>query len=153
MDVGSYYFATSGDLVAVRWHDRQDIYMLSTAYNTSVEVAMKRPKAVVTNSAFLVQVVFPTTICTWPTEQTREAKTPLQVFQLLLTCIVMESIVQLTRLFAEQKGVDFPFCVEELAFIATTIAMKFLWLPQIRDYWSRSEILPQHHAWFPSVGG
>jgi len=64
MDVGSYHFATSGDLVAVRWHDRQDIYMLSTAYNTSVEVAMKRPKAVVTNSAFLVQVVFPTTICT-----------------------------------------------------------------------------------------
>ena len=44
MDVGSYHFATSGDLVAVRWHDRRDVYMVSTAHNTSVEVAMKRPK-------------------------------------------------------------------------------------------------------------
>lgn len=44
MEVGSYQFATSGDLVAVRWQDRRDVYMLTTAHNTSVDIAMKRPK-------------------------------------------------------------------------------------------------------------
>ena len=43
-DLGNYHFATSGDLLAVRWTDRRDVYMLSTAHNTSVGVAMKRPK-------------------------------------------------------------------------------------------------------------
>lgn len=57
--------------------------------------------------------------------------------------------MQLTRLFAEQKGVDFPFCVEELAFIAKNIAMGLIRLPQIRDNWKRSETLKT--LWFPSI--
>ena len=44
MDVGSYQFATSGQLVAAWWHDRRDVYMLTTAHNTSVDTALKRPK-------------------------------------------------------------------------------------------------------------
>ena len=32
MEVGSYQFATSGDLVAVCWQDRRDVYMLTTAH-------------------------------------------------------------------------------------------------------------------------
>ena len=43
-DLGNYHFSTSGDLLAVRWTDRRNVYMLSTAHNTSVGVAMKRPK-------------------------------------------------------------------------------------------------------------
>ena len=63
---------------------------------------------------------------------------------------MFESIVNQTRLFAQQKGVDFPFCVEELqAFIAINLAMGLLRLPQIRDYWSRSEVLAT--PWFRSI--
>ena len=63
---------------------------------------------------------------------------------------MLESIVNQTRLFAQQKGVDFPFCVEELqAFIAINLAMGLLRLPQIRDYWSRSEELAT--LWFRSI--
>lgn len=42
-EIDSYHFATSGELVASCWHNRRDVYMLSTAH-TSVGVAMKRPK-------------------------------------------------------------------------------------------------------------
>ena len=85
-----------------------------------------------------------------PTERTREAKTPLQVLQLILTSMVLESIVLQTKLFAQQKGIDFPFCVEELqAFIAVNLAMGLLRLPQIRDYWSKSEVLAT--PWFRSI--
>ncbi len=44
MDIGSYQFANKGDLLAVRWQDRREVFMLSTAHNTSVETVMKRPK-------------------------------------------------------------------------------------------------------------
>lgn len=79
-----------------------------------------------------------------------EMKTPLQIVQLLLTTIILEAIVQQTILFASQKGVDFPFCLQELqAFIGLNIAMGMLRLPQLRDYWSTNEILAT--PWFPSV--
>ena len=42
--VGSYHFATSRHLVAARWRDRRDVFMLSTAHNTSVDEVLKRPK-------------------------------------------------------------------------------------------------------------
>lgn len=38
------HFATSADLLAAFWRNRQDVYMLSTAHNKSVEIAMKRCK-------------------------------------------------------------------------------------------------------------
>ena len=67
-----------------------------------------------------------------PTDRTKGAKTPLQVLK-LLTTIILESIVQQTILFANQKGVDFQFCIEEL--LAINIAMGLLRLPELRDYW------------------
>lgn len=55
---------------------------------------------------------------------------------------ILESIVQQTKLFAIQKGIDLSFCIEELmAFLGINIAMGLLRLPQIRDYWSKSKIL------------
>ena len=49
--------------------------------------------------------------------------------------MVLESIVQQSKLFAYQKGVNLEFCLEELlAFIGVNIAMGILRLPQIRDY-------------------
>ena len=79
---------------------------------------------------------------TGPVTRTKESKTPLQVFQLMLTSAILDSIVTQTKLFAEQKKVDFPFCSEELlAFFGLNIGMGLLRLPQIRDYWSRSKVL------------
>ena len=69
-----------------------------------------------------------------PSPRTKSAKTPLQVLQLFLTSIILDSIVQQTKLFAQQKGKDFEFCVEELmAFIGITIAMGMLRLPRVKD--------------------
>ena len=60
----------------------------------------------------------------------------------MLTSAILDSIVTQTKLFAEQKKVDFPFCSEELlAFFGLNIAMGLLRLPQIRDYWSRNKVL------------
>lgn len=44
MDIGSYQFASCQTLLAARWHDRRDVYMLSTAHDQSVSTVMKRPK-------------------------------------------------------------------------------------------------------------
>lgn len=44
LKVGSYHFASSGDLTEVLWHDRKDVTLLSTAHNQSTDVVMKRPK-------------------------------------------------------------------------------------------------------------
>ena len=77
-------------------------------------------------------------------------ETSHKVLQLMLTTIVLESVVSQTKLFAEQKGVDFPFCIEELlAFIGINIAMGLLKLTELRDYWSQVEILST--PWFPAV--
>ena len=77
-----------------------------------------------------------------PSPRTKSAKTPLQVLQLFLTSIILDSIVQQTKLFAQQKGKDFEFCVEELmAFIGITIAMGLLRLPRVKDYCSTSNVL------------
>ena len=82
--------------------------------------------------------------------RTKDAKTPIQVFQLMLTTVILEAIVQQTKLFAAQKGVDLEFCVEELqAFIGLNIAMGLLHLPQVRDYWSTNKILAT--PWFPPI--
>ena len=86
---------------------------------------------------------------TGSSQETKCAGTPLQVFQLLLTTTVLESIVHQTKLFASQKKVNLDFCLELLAFIGLNIAMGVLRLPQVRDYWSTNEILST--PWFPSV--
>ena len=44
LNVGEYHFATSENLLAVLWHDRRDVFLLSTAHNQSVTSVMKRPK-------------------------------------------------------------------------------------------------------------
>ncbi len=36
MDPGSFRFATAGQLTAVWWHDRRDVYALSTMHNKTV---------------------------------------------------------------------------------------------------------------------
>ena len=85
-----------------------------------------------------------------PSQETKWAQTPLQVFQLLLTTTILQAIVHQTKLFASQKKVNLNYCLEELqAFIGLNIAMGILRLPQVRDYWSTSKILAT--PWFPSV--
>ena len=67
----------------------------------------------------------------------------------MFTAVILQSIVQQTKLFASQKGIDLEFCVEELqAFIGLNIAMGLLHLPQVRDYWSTNKILAT--PWFSS---
>ena len=44
MDPGSFCFATVNDLTAHWWHDRIDVYALSTIHNKSVVTVMKWPK-------------------------------------------------------------------------------------------------------------
>lgn len=85
-----------------------------------------------------------------PTDRTRGATTPMQVLKLLLTTVILENIVQQTKLFACQRGANFQFCIEELlAFIAINIAMGLLRLPELRDYWCRNEIIAT--PWFASI--
>ena len=68
----------------------------------------------------------------------------------MFTAVILQSIVQQTKLFASQKGIDLEFCFEELqAFIGLNIATRLLHLPQVRDYWSTNEILAT--LWFPSI--
>ena len=87
---------------------------------------------------------------TGPTPRTRREKTPLHVFQLFITVVLLQSVVTQTKVFAAKKGVDFEFVVEELqAFIGLNIAMGLLRLPQVRDYWSTSEILST--PWFATI--
>ena len=67
---------------------------------------------------------------------------PIEVLQLFLTTILLDSIVQQTKLFAAQRGKSLEFCVQELmAFIALSIAVGMLRLPRVRDYWSTNYIL------------
>ena len=87
---------------------------------------------------------------TGPSQATKHAVTPLQVFQLLLMSTVLEPIVHQTKLFASQKKVNLELCLEEMqAFLGLNIAMGVLRLPQVRDYWSTHDILAT--PWFPSV--
>ena len=45
MAPGSFRFATvKDDLTAVWWHDRRDVYALSTMHNKSVVTVLKQPK-------------------------------------------------------------------------------------------------------------
>lgn len=44
LDVGHYHFATYEDLTLVLWHDRRDVYLLSSMHSMSVETVLKRPK-------------------------------------------------------------------------------------------------------------
>ena len=86
-----------------------------------------------------------------PTSQTKQATTPLEVFMLFVTVMVLESIVRQTLLFANVKGVAFSeFYLEELqAFIALNVAMGMLKLPEIKDYWCTNVILST--PWFSSI--
>lgn len=80
----------------------------------------------------------------------KSAKTPLQVLQLFLTSVILDSIVRITKLFAQQKGKNLEFCVEELmVFIGISIAMGMLRLPRVKDYWSTSNVLST--PWFRSI--
>lgn len=68
----------------------------------------------------------------------------------MLTTVILEVIVQQTKLFASQRGVKLEFCMEELqAFIGLNVAMGMLHLPQVHDYWSTCKILAT--LWFPST--
>ena len=81
-----------------------------------------------------------------PTPRTKEAKTPLQVFQLFFTTIILDSIVQQTVLFVSQKGTVLQFCEEELmAFIGVNITMVMLRLPDLHDYWSKNTVSSRVH--------
>ena len=85
-----------------------------------------------------------------PSARTKDSASPIDVFQLMLTGEIVEAIVQQSKRFASQKGVNLQLCAEELlAFIAINIAMGMLRLPQMRDYWTRSEVLST--PWFPSI--
>lgn len=85
-----------------------------------------------------------------PTRRTKREKTPLQVFLLFFTLVLLETIVTQTNMMAAKKGVTLGLCIEELqAFIGMNIAMGMLRLPQIRDYWATDEVLST--PWFPSI--
>ena len=82
--------------------------------------------------------------------RTQSAKTPLEMFQLFFTTVIVSSIVEQTKLFALQKGKALELCNQELmAFIGINIAMGMLRLPQVKDYWSTNQILAT--PWFPGV--
>lgn len=94
----------------------------------------------------LPQFVYPS----GPSPRTKSVDTPLQVVQLFLTNVILDSIVQQTNVFASQKGVVLNFCLEELkSFLGLNIAMGMLRLPQIRDYWACNHVLAT--PWFPSI--
>ena len=85
-----------------------------------------------------------------PVERTKCARTPIQVFHLFLTMVVLEGIVLQTNAMAAKKGVTLGLYTEELqAFIGMNIAMGILRLPQVRDYWATNEVLST--PWFPSI--
>ena len=72
------------------------------------------------------------------------------MLQFFLTSVILDSIVQQTKLFAQQKGKNLEFCVEELmAFIGISIAMGMLRLPRVKNYWSMSNVLLT--PWFRSI--
>ena len=85
-----------------------------------------------------------------PSAPTKDLNSPLSIFQLFFTTEIAEAIIQQSKWFASQKGVALQLCVEELlAFIALNIAMGMLRLPQVRDYWTTSEVLST--PWFPTI--
>ena len=59
LEVGNYRFATYEDLTLVLWHDRRDVYLLSSMHSMSVETVLKRPKG----GKEKVPVPCPTSIC------------------------------------------------------------------------------------------
>ena len=85
-----------------------------------------------------------------PSSRTKNLPNSVSIFQLFFTTELSEAIVQQTKRFASQKGVTLQLCVDELlAFIALNIAMGILRLPQVRDYWTTSEVLST--PWFPTI--
>jgi len=88
---------------------------------------------------------------TGPAPRTTREKTPLKMFNLLVTDPIFEAILEQTRLSAIQKGDEsFDISKEELfAFIGINVAMGIVRLPRVHDYWSTSPIfcLP----WFPAI--
>ena len=96
------------------------------------------------------KVLPPFTLSTGLTPQTKQEKSPLQVFQLYITTILLEGIVKQSNAYATSKGGVLDLHIEELkAFIGMNIAMGMLRLPQIRDYWAHNEILST--LWLPSI--
>jgi len=85
-----------------------------------------------------------------PAPRKKQENTPLSMFQLFLTALLLSTIVVQTNDYAQAKGVSSNMCVEELrAFIGINIAMGMLRLPQICDYWSSNEVLST--PWFGTI--
>jgi len=69
---------------------------------------------------------------------------------LLFSLAVMESIVNQTKQFVAHKSGKLELTVKEFqAFLGIYIAIGLLRLPQIKDYWSKSEVLAT--PWFPAL--
>ena len=83
-----------------------------------------------------------------PSPRTKIAKTPLEMFQLFFTNIILDLIVHQTKLFASQKGKVLEFCVEELmGFIGLNIAMGCYIFHKLKIIGQRTKFY-QHHG-FP----
>lgn len=97
------------------------------------------------------RVLPPFTSNAGPTPRMEQAKSPVEIFQLFVTTVILESIVKQTLLFAAMKSSDFKeFYMEELlAFIGLNIAMGLLKLPQLKDYWCTNNIICT--PWFPAI--
>ncbi len=99
------------------------------------------------------RILPPFTSTAGPTPRTKQTKSALEVFNLFVTVVILESIVKQTLLYAKTKGEGAAlseFYLEELqAFIGLHIAMGLLKLPQIKDYWSTNEIIST--PWFPAI--
>jgi len=59
LEVGQYRFARHGELLAVIWHDRRDLTLLTTAHSHSACTVMKQPKG---SREKKVPVTFPTCV-------------------------------------------------------------------------------------------
>lgn len=83
----------------------------------------------------LKRVLPPFHLAFGPTAHTKTKTTPLDVFHLMVTAVLLESIVKQTLLYAEYKKADFKeFYIED----GINIAMG---LPQIQDYWCTNKII------------
>jgi len=94
----------------------------------------------------------PFTLPSGPSARTKTETTPLDVFHLMVTVVLLESIVKETLAYAElKKASNFTeFYIEELqAFIGIHIAMGLLKLPRIQDYWCTNEIIST--PWFGAI--
>ena len=94
-----------------------------------------------------------------PSQEARNAKTPLECFQLFFTTALVTILITQTNLYADQLRTAsapspsnrwYDVSMEEiLAYLGIHIAMGIVNLPSLRDFWSSDPIL--QHQWFPSI--